>query len=305
MTECWLLQQKKKPDALVHSVQEPLGVFRTILEKKPLGTVPDSELSDVRSERKPQDAGPDSIYLRFVSDGLVSLTADGVAVPVKILRDIGINQSLLLEGVLLLAKQSSAGASVLVQGVELSVLKVPLHKVYLRSNLVSGVVTVGVRPTLPIQGITFNNLAGGKVDLHPKLQVVDVPEQPKPQESLEKEPTDIYPACVVTRSAACKTRGSKRVMTSDVSNTQAESLDMVTTDVQPRKEVERVPEVAQSSPLSTEQLIVDQKNDSELCKLAEEAFGSEEESDVGRCYYCSDGILMRKWRPSTAPANEE
>ena len=44
----------------------------------------DSELSDVRSERKPQDAGPDSIYLPFVSDGLVSLMADGVTVPVKI-----------------------------------------------------------------------------------------------------------------------------------------------------------------------------------------------------------------------------
>ena len=59
---------------------------------------------------------------------------------------------------------------------------------YLRSNLVSGVVIVGVRPTLPIQGIAFimgNDLAGGKVNLHPELQVVDEPEQPKPQESLE------------------------------------------------------------------------------------------------------------------------
>ena len=143
------------------------------------------------------------------------------------------------------------------------------------------------------------------VDLHPELQVVDELEQPKPQESLEKEPTDICPAYVVTRSAACKARGSKGMMTSDVSNTQAESLDMVTTDVQPRKEVERVPEVAQSSPLSREQFIADQKNDPELCKLAEEAFGSEEELDVGMCYYCSEGILIRKWQPSTALANEE
>ena len=57
-------------------------------------------------------------------------------------------------------------------------LKVSLHKVYLRSNLASGVVTVGVRPTLPIQRIAFimgNDLAGGKIDLHPELQVVDEP----------------------------------------------------------------------------------------------------------------------------------
>ena len=46
MAECWLLQQKKKPDALVYSVQEPLGVSGTILENKPSGTVPDHEMSD-------------------------------------------------------------------------------------------------------------------------------------------------------------------------------------------------------------------------------------------------------------------
>ena len=63
--------------------------------------------------------------------------------------------------------------------------------------------------------------------------------------------------------------------------------------------------MAQSSPLSREQLIADQKNDPELCKLAEEAFGSEEELDVGTCYYCNEGILMWKWWPSTANANEE
>ena len=62
--------------------------------------------------------------------------------------------------------------------------------------------------------------------------------------------------------------------------------------------------MAQRLPLSREQLIADQKNDPELCKLAEEAFGSEEESDVGTCYYCSEGILMRKWPPSTTPANK-
>ena len=206
--------------------------------------------------------------------------------------------------VLPLTKQSSAEARVLVQEIELGMLKVPLHEVYLRSNLVSGIVTVGVRPILPVQGIAFimgNDLAGDEVDLQPELQVEDEPKQHKPQESLEKEPIDIYLACVVTRSTARKARASEGMTTSDVSNTQVESLDMVTTDVQPRKEVERVPEVAQNSLLSKEQLIVDQKNDPELCKLAEEAFGTEEESDVGTCYYCSEGILMRKWQPSTYP----
>ena len=52
-------------------------------------------------------------------------------------------------------------------------------------------------------------------------------------------------------------------------------------------------------------MIADQKNDLEICKLAEEAFGYEEESDVGTCYYYSEGILMKNWRLSTAPANEK
>ena len=50
---------------------------------------------------------------------------------------------------------------------------------------------------------------------------------------------------------------------------------MVTTDVQSMKDIERVPEVAQSSPLLRVQLIADQKDDPELCRLAEEAFSSE------------------------------
>ena len=33
MTEWWLLQQKKMPDALVHSVQEPFGVSRKSLRR--------------------------------------------------------------------------------------------------------------------------------------------------------------------------------------------------------------------------------------------------------------------------------
>ena len=59
-------------------------------------------------------------------------------------------------------------------------------------------------------------------------------------------------------------------------------------------EVMRIPEITQNSPLSREQLMTDQKNDLELCRIADEAFSSEEASDVGICYYDNDGILMRK-----------
>jgi len=100
--------------------------------------------------------------------------------------------------VLTITEQSSTGTSVLVQGMELGALKVPLHKAYLRFNLASEIVTVSVRPTLPIQWIAFifgDDLAGGTVDVNPDLQVIDEPEQPKLSGTVESGSTDtgIYP----------------------------------------------------------------------------------------------------------------
>ena len=85
----------------------------------------------------------------------------------------------MVQDILPFIDQCSTGASVLVQGVELGVIRVPLHRVFLKSNLVSGFVTVGVRPTLPLEGVDFilgNDLAGSRVNLQPKLLVVDEPE---------------------------------------------------------------------------------------------------------------------------------
>jgi len=175
-----------------------------------------------------------------------------------------------------------------------------LHKVYLNSSLVSGIVTVGIRPTLPIQGIALllgNDLAGGKVNVNPELQVID---EPKLQGMVETESTDIYPACVVTRSAARRARDNSEVnevvvSQSDDSRSQTERAVADENDV-------RIPEMTSNSPLSREQ---HQKNDLELCQIASEALSSDEASDVGTCYCDNDGILMRKWQPATAPANEE
>ena len=91
----------------------------------------------------------------------------------------------------------------LVQGVELGIVKVLLHRVFLKSNLVSGFVTAGIRPTLPISGVGFildNDFAGSKVDLQPELQVVDDPEELEPQELSAAETAVVFPSCVVTRA---------------------------------------------------------------------------------------------------------
>ena len=68
--------------------------------------------------------------------------------PIRILRDTGATQSLLVEGILPLSGVTATRTHVLIQGVELGIVSVPMHTIYLKSDLVSGAVVVGLRPTL-------------------------------------------------------------------------------------------------------------------------------------------------------------
>ena len=82
------------------------------------------------------------------------------------------SQSLILEGVLPLSDKSYTGNAVLIQGVELGVISVPLHVINLHTSLVPGPAMVGVRPTLPVQGVSFslgNDLAGNRVMAEPRV----------------------------------------------------------------------------------------------------------------------------------------
>ncbi|KAJ8050209.1 hypothetical protein HOLleu_03318 [Holothuria leucospilota] len=146
-------------------------------------------------------------YLPFVSEGFISLDGNSAHPPVKIkiLRDTGATQSLLLDGVLPLSDSTSTGANVLLQGVECGFISVPLHKINLKSDLVSGSVIVGARPTLPVKGVSLllgNDLAGGKVVANAIL--TDKPCDCNNTEQLEKEFQNLFPACAVTRTMSQK-----------------------------------------------------------------------------------------------------
>ena len=67
---------------------------------------------------------------------------------IRILRDTGATQSLLVEGMLPLSGTTATGTHVLIQGVELEIVSVPMHTIYLKSDLVSRTVVVGLRSTL-------------------------------------------------------------------------------------------------------------------------------------------------------------
>ena len=56
---------------------------------------------------------------------------------------------LILADTLPFSEKTSSGTSFLIQGVECEFDNVPLHNIYLSSDLVNGPVAVGIRQTLP------------------------------------------------------------------------------------------------------------------------------------------------------------
>ena len=127
-------------------------------------------------------------YKPFISEGVVSLVGDeNSSQKVKILRDTGATQSLMLDIVLPVTENSFTGANVLISGVEMGVLEVPLHEVNIKSSLINGNIVIGMRPSLPVDGISLilgNDLAGEKVMVDPR--VVEKPRDDEKQRGWQK-----------------------------------------------------------------------------------------------------------------------
>ena len=134
-----------------------------------------------------------------MSEGFVSLESSSSQVPIKILRVTGATQSLHLETVLPLSVSTSTGESVITQGIEGGCVNVLLHKVNLVSDLVTGSVVVGTRPTFPIKWVSLllgNDMAGEKVIVDPKLisKLITLVST----EKIEEVISGIFPSCAVT-----------------------------------------------------------------------------------------------------------
>ena len=149
------------------------------------------------------------MYEPFLSDGFVSLNSDyAQSTPIKILRDTGASQSLILADTRPFSEKTSSGTSVLIQCVECGFINVPLHNIYVSSDLVTGfVAVVGIRHSLPFKGVHLllgNDLAGDKVVVNPLLTNISCIDQPP--DPIEQEIPDLYPSCAVTRAMAKKAK---------------------------------------------------------------------------------------------------
>ena len=152
-------------------------------------------------------------YKPFISEDVVSLVGDeSSSQKVKILRDTGATQSLILDRVLPLTENSFTGANVLISGVEMGVSEVPFHEVNIKSSLINGNIVIGMRPSIPVHVelillILRNDLAGEKVMVDPR--VVEKPRDDEKTARLAEKFPGIFPASVVTRSMKAKTEAIK------------------------------------------------------------------------------------------------
>lgn len=145
-------------------------------------------------------------YTPFITNGLVHL-GDGLEKHVKVLRDTGASQSLILSNVLKFGPDSYTGSSVLIRSVT-GHLTIPLHTVILTSELVSGEVVLGVCTEFPMTGVSLilgNDLAGPRVTKPSALPVVvDNPMVFKEPDVAGLEFPEVFTSCAVTRAMAKK-----------------------------------------------------------------------------------------------------
>ena len=194
MSSCW---RKMADESTASPDIKPQGFVSSVM---PVDRTPVVEITDhfdpkfdVREEYRP-----------FVSVVSVSLMDSiSTSVSVKILRDTGATQTLMSKHTLPFGKSSATGKSIVVQGIESGLRKVPLHRINLVTNIVSGSVVVGVLSTLPVKGVSMllgNNLARGKVIAEP-----DVDKEPVTSaetDKIEEEISSVIPSCGVTQPQA-------------------------------------------------------------------------------------------------------
>ena len=244
----------------------------------------------------------------FVSSGKVSIGGSD-SIPIQILRDTGASQSLLLSSVFNPLDVPDTDDFIVCKGIGGTTVSVPLHVVHLQSDLVTGDVTIGLIPDLPMTGVSLllgNDLAGGHV-----VPCVELTSKPNLEQTCDVE---TYPACVVTRSMS--RRGGSDVdddcgqdfgSSADSGDSSRKKIASDGVDLADTMFDELVGGESGDADVtySRKQLEELQKQDDELMRLRNEALSESEIEDVPVGYYVKDGVLMRKYRPPDVSLKED
>ena len=284
MSTCYKLKNK---EARERQSLKPTGV---------LSNDSDNNKQPSVSDQKPLDHVDPimKVFQPFVFDGSVSFQNDESTVPrIKILRDTGASQSLILADTLPFSEKTYAGKNALIRGIDAQkYTSVPLHNMNLKSGLVSGEVQIGIIGSLPFDGIHLilgNDLAGSKVNVDPILS--DKPILSQSPDPIEDVFPNLYPSCAVTRAMSKKQSSIKDSDDVNISDTFLPTLFANSHE--------------NNENFSTTNLITEQQNDPDIAVLIQHAPDETDAATDPICYFMKNGILMRKWRSPAVPVNEE
>ena len=232
------------------------------------------------------DPGNDNDFKPFIADAVVSLVGSEKRVPIKLLRDTGAKHSFIVASVLPFSSASETGDFVLMQGMGMELIPVPRHNMVLDCALVQGVVAIGVRPALPIDGVVMilgNDLAGGAVwaDGPPPPVVTPKPlVLVGPDESSRRYP-GVFPACAVTRaqSRAGTAPDPPAPLRSGGKGDYVVSL----------------PDLPPSVPRA--EWVKSQHTDPSLSKQFDSVLTGDKIENVAHGYFLQEELLVRKWVP--------
>ena len=195
MSDCWFLKKADSKRATVNLVGRKASMEVKGLQES--------------SGQKETGRGNTRCFESFISRGSIkNEKKDGGEKSVVILRDTGASQTLMSSSVLQVREKASEGDSVLIKGVGGDYNPVPLQKVYLKSDLVTGPVEVGIVSEIPVEGVDMvlgNDLAGDRVKADPHMcKGPSIEKEDSDKKSQDDQGTD--QACVVTRSKKMKAK---------------------------------------------------------------------------------------------------
>ena len=265
------LVPEASPIALVKSVTEmPMGIGSS--ESTCPYDAKKAEMSDLLREE----------FLPLVSEGFVSLSENSTPRPIRILRDIGTSRSLLLKEAL--SSCESEDTKVVgftpVQGIEERIVTVPLHSVFLKSDLVTGQVKVGLMSSFPIEGIS----------LLLRNEKAKAEEDSVQSSTLLQSDRDLSGG-----------KSSESSCFDDLSDTFLIPVFKQDLGSLPL-EVGEYSHVCDDLFLSGEQLIGERGSDPEIAEVSKEALPDDEIVKVPVGCYQKDGVWLQKWRPPDIPA---
>ena len=329
VSECLKLQRKHGQQSYESQPKGFVGHIVSSVQSAPVQvpTVSDDTVSAVEVIEKPLsvDGVVKGNSEPIIDVGFVSLSGDFVnATPILILRDTVLSHSLLLVDTLPFSSLSFSGTYVLMKGVDfVDFESVPRHNIRLVSRLVSGPVTVGVRSSLPHEGIQLilgNDLVGDKVIVDPILTAR--PCADSPVDPIEKEIPGLYPACAVTHAFETKKEEREKKTLKNNKTMSKKALDVSNRDINLGETVvghalsesvspsDLQSQKSSSLDLSDPSLQSDWINkqraaNTDTTLLFQKAVTPEEAALEPICFYLKNGVLMRKFRPPQMPADED